>query len=75
MGGIPKSKSRWDSLLPFILILNVFAVLFAVFIGGMATDSPTSSEFDFWKVFFSIEGIPLLILIIGLLKSREKMNT
>ena len=35
------------------------------FIGVMATDSPDSTEFDFWKGFLFIQGIPLIVFVIG----------
>lgn len=43
----------------------------------MATDSPDSTELDFWGGFLFIQAIPLLILIIGILKwliDRGKIN-
>lgn len=72
MDGVPKKESRCHFLLPLSLVLNLFTAPVAIFIGTMATASPTSSALDFWKVFLSIEGIPLLIIVIGLVKCREK---
>jgi hypothetical protein len=48
--------------------LIVIATPLALFIGGMATASPTSTTNDFWAGFLFIQGISLLIPIIGILK-------
>jgi len=66
--GLPKIKSKKLSFVMIILGLNVIATPMALFIGVMATDSPTSTINDFWLGFFFIQGTPLLILIIGILK-------
>ncbi|MEB8692956.1 hypothetical protein P4H09_29430 [Bacillus cereus] len=39
----------------------------SVFIDGMATDSPDNTVFDLWEGFFSIQGISLIVFIIGFL--------
>ncbi|CAG9615178.1 hypothetical protein BACCIP111899_04415 [Bacillus rhizoplanae] len=64
----PKTK---DKNLTFIMVslgVNLFTIPVAFFIGVMATDSPDSTELDFWGGFLFIQAIPLLILIIGILK-------
>jgi hypothetical protein len=54
-----------------ILILGagLFALAspIALFIGGMATDDPNGPWWAFWVGFFFIEGIPTLIMLIGLI--------
>ncbi|MFJ7406115.1 MULTISPECIES: hypothetical protein [unclassified Lysinibacillus] len=66
--GLLKIKSKKLSFIMFSLGLIVIATPFAFFIGGMATDSPTSTMKDFWTGFFIAQAIPLLILIIAILK-------
>ncbi|WP_342440564.1 hypothetical protein MHB65_12715 [Lysinibacillus sp. FSL K6-0075] len=66
--GLPKIKSKKLSFVMISLGLNVIATPTALFIGIMATASPTSTTNDFWTGFLFIQGIPLLILIIGILK-------
>ena len=66
--GLPKIKSKKLSFVMFSLGLNVIATPLALFIGVMATDSPTSTTNNFWAGFLFIQGIPLSILIIGILK-------
>ena len=66
--GLPKIKSKKLSFVMLSLGLNVIATPLALFIGGMATASPTSTTNDFWTGFLFIQGTPLLILIIGILK-------
>lgn len=64
----PKTK---DKNLTFIMVslgVNLFTIPVTFFIGVMATDSPYSTELDFWGGFLFIQVIPLLILIIGVLK-------
>lgn len=46
-------------LVKYLLATSLF------FIGVMATDSPDSTEFDFWKGFLFIQGIPLIVFVIG----------
>ena len=66
--GLPKIKSKKLSFVMIGLGLNVITTPLALFIGVMATDSPTSTIFNFWAGFLFIQGIPLLILLIGTLK-------
>ncbi|WP_066066099.1 hypothetical protein [Neobacillus soli] len=66
--GLPKIKSKKLSFVMIGLGLNVITTPLALFIGVMATDSPTSTTNNFWAGFLFIQGIPLLILIIGILK-------
>ncbi|TPV39569.1 hypothetical protein [Bacillus dicomae] len=63
----PKIKEK---NLPFVMIglgINVLVSPVALFIGVMATDSPDSSMLEFWKGFFFIQAIPLLILLLALM--------
>ena len=66
--GKPKIKSKKLSFVMIGLGLNVITTPLALFIGVMATDSPTSTIYNFWAGFLFVQGIPLLILIIGTLK-------
>ncbi|PGZ08387.1 hypothetical protein COE30_12850 [Bacillus cereus] len=76
----PKTK---DKNLTFIMIslgVNLLTIPVAFFIGVMATDSPDSTELDFWGGFFFIQAIPLLILLVALIwwficKGKEKNDT
>ncbi|MFE7376502.1 hypothetical protein ACFU6E_17700 [Bacillus cereus] len=64
----PKTK---DKNLTFIMVsfgVNLVAIPVALFIGVMATDSPYSTELNFWGGFLFIQGIPLLILLAAFLK-------
>ncbi|PRT01357.1 hypothetical protein C6356_28385 [Bacillus wiedmannii] len=47
--------------------LNIGLLPLSFFIGSFATDPPDSTMFDFWKGFLLIQGIPLIIFIIGFL--------
>ncbi|WP_459500504.1 hypothetical protein [Bacillus sp. C1] len=47
--------------------LNICLLPLSFFIGGFATDPPDSTELDFWKGFLFIQGIPLIVFIIGFL--------
>ncbi|EJR02812.1 hypothetical protein ACU80G_21670 [Bacillus mycoides] len=49
------------------LWLNICLLPLSVFIGGMATDPPDSTVFDFWEGFLFIQGISLIVFIIGFL--------
>ncbi|MFE3576437.1 hypothetical protein [Lysinibacillus sp. NPDC059133] len=66
--GLPKIISKKLSFVMISLGVNVIVTPLALFIGVMATDSPTSTTNDFWAGFLFIQAIPLLILIIGILK-------
>ncbi|PGO22626.1 hypothetical protein CN984_26150 [Bacillus cereus] len=76
----PKTK---DKNLTFIMIslgVNLCTIPVALFIGVMATDSPYSTELDFWKGFFFIQIIPLFMLFVALIwwfirKGKEKIDT
>ncbi|MEH7018898.1 MULTISPECIES: hypothetical protein [Bacillus] len=76
----PKTK---DKNLTFIMVslgVNLFTIPVAFFIGVMATDSPDSTELDFWGGFLFIQAIPLLILLVALIwwfirKGKEKIDT
>ncbi|WP_242242824.1 hypothetical protein [Bacillus cereus group sp. BfR-BA-01309] len=64
----PKTK---DKNLTFIMVslgVNLCTIPVALFIGVMATDSPNSTELDFWGGFLFIQGIPLLLLLAAFLK-------
>lgn len=63
-----RSRKIRNKNLSFVLIglgINILASPVALFIGGMATDSPYSTALDFWKGFFFIQGIPLFLLLIA----------
>ncbi|MBI6864485.1 MULTISPECIES: hypothetical protein [Lysinibacillus] len=66
--GLPNIKSKKLTFVMISLGLNVIATPLAFFIGGMATASPTSTMNDFWTGFLIVQGMPLLILIIVILK-------
>ncbi|MEK4485685.1 hypothetical protein MHH81_08780 [Psychrobacillus sp. FSL H8-0484] len=62
---------KGDSKKSFFLIcsgVNLIIIPLSLFIGGMATDSPDSNMFDFFKGFIFIQAIPLVLLIISILK-------
>jgi phosphotransferase system glucose/maltose/N-acetylglucosamine-specific IIC component len=60
-----KMKNKSLSNFIFCLGLNILTAPIAFFIGGMATDSPESNYFDFFKGFLFIQMIPLILLIIS----------
>ena len=76
----PKTK---DKNLTFIMVslgVNLCTIPVGLFIGVMATDSPYSTELDFWGGFLFIQGIPLLLLLVALIwwfirKGKEKIDT
>lgn len=76
--GLPKIKSKKLSFVMISFGFNGVSTPLSLFIGGMATDSPTSTIKDFWTGFFLVQGIPLLMLIIVILKwfiiDRRKIN-
>lgn len=47
---------------------NVISIPMSLFVGGMATASPTSTMNDFWMGFLIAQTTPLLVLIIAILK-------
>ncbi|WP_346427011.1 hypothetical protein [Lysinibacillus sp. KCTC 33748] len=55
--GLPKIKSKKLSFVMISLGLNVIATPLALFMGGMASASPTSTTNDFWAGFLFIQGI------------------
>ncbi|WP_243526850.1 hypothetical protein [Bacillus pseudomycoides] len=75
----PKIKEK---NLPFVMIglgINILVSPLSIFIGGFATDPPDSTMLDFWKGFFFIQAIPLLILLLALVrwfirKNKEKVH-
>ncbi len=59
------------------VVLNLVVLPVSFFIGGMATDSPGSGIYEFIYGFLYIQGIPLVILLIGvlmLINSIRKKN-
>ncbi|MGM0890478.1 MAG: hypothetical protein ACQEW5_26940 [Bacillota bacterium] len=78
MVGLPKIKSKNLSLVMIGLGLNVITTPFSLFLGVMAAEAPSRTISDFWEVFLIIQGIPLLILMIGILKwfidNEKKLN-
>lgn len=65
MAGSRKIRNKNLSFVLIGLGINILASPMALFIGGMATDSPYSTALDFWKGFFFIQGIPLFLLLIA----------
>lgn len=65
MAGSRKIRNKNLSFVLIGLGINILASPMALFIGGMATDSPYSTALDFWKGFFFIQGIPLFLLFIA----------
>nr|WP_081625670.1 hypothetical protein [Bacillus sp. 123MFChir2] len=63
---LQKIKEKNLSFVMICLGINILAIPTAFFIGGMATAPPDSTELDFWKGFFCIQGIPLLMLLLAL---------
>lgn len=61
-----KVKSKNLSLVMVGLGINLITMPMALFIGGMATDAPTSTMTDFWKGFWFIQAVPFLILLVAL---------
>lgn len=78
MADSPKIKAKNLSFIMVGLGVNLFTSPMAFFIGGMATDPPDSTMLDFWKGFFFIQTIPLLILLVAfwrfIRKSKEKVH-
>ncbi|MDD1371232.1 hypothetical protein PTB13_27145, partial [Bacillus sp. MHSD17] len=69
MAGSRKIRNKNLSFVLIGLGVNILASPMALFIGGMATDSPYSTALDFWKGFFFIQGIPLFLLLIAFIWS------
>ncbi|AJH57529.1 hypothetical protein DJ43_2651 [Bacillus anthracis] len=65
MAGSRKIRNKNLSFVMIGLGINILTSPVALFIGGMATDSPYSTVFDFWKGFLFIQGIPLFLLLIA----------
>ncbi len=65
MAGSRKIRNKNLSFILIALGINILVSPMALFIGGMATDSPYSTALDFWKGFFFIQGIPLFLLLIA----------
>ncbi len=61
MAGSRKIRNKNLSFVLIALGINILVSPMALFIGGMATDSPYSTALDFWKGFFFIQGIPLFL--------------
>ena len=61
-----KNKDKKISFVFNSLGINVCALPISFFIGGMATDSGDLSLF--WNGFFIVQGIPLLILLVSILR-------
>ncbi|EJQ38315.1 hypothetical protein IEE_05087 [Bacillus cereus BAG5X1-1] len=76
----PKTKDKNLIFIMGSLGVNLCTIPVAFFIGVMATDSPDSTELDFWGGFLFIQAIPLLILLVALIwwfirKGKEKIDT
>ncbi len=64
---VQKNKNKNLLLLIYLSLgLNLITAPLALFIGGMATDPPDSTQLDFLKGFLFIQAIPLFILFIFL---------
>lgn len=79
MAGLPKIRNKNLSFVMVGLGINILVSPLSIFIGGMATDSPDSTELDFWKGFFFVQKIPLLILLVALVwwfirKNKKKVH-
>lgn len=78
----PKIKEKNLRFVMMGIGINILASPLSFFIGGMATDPPGSTMLDFWKGFFFIQAIPLLILLLALVwwfwwfirKNKEKVH-
>ncbi|MGE7883768.1 hypothetical protein [Bacillus sp. NPDC094077] len=75
----PKTKDKNLTFIMVSLAVNLFTIPVAFFIGVMATDSPDSTELDFWGGFLFIQAIPLLILLLALVwwfihRNKEKVH-
>ncbi|MEH6891862.1 hypothetical protein V7024_19665 [Bacillus sp. JJ864] len=75
----PKTKDKNLMFIMGSLGVNLCTIPVAFFIGVMATDSPDSTELDFWRGFLFIQAIPLLILLVALIwwlirKGKEKID-
>ncbi len=62
---VPKNKNLL-LLIYLSLGLNLITAPLALFIGGMATDPPDSTQLNFLKGFLLIQAIPIFILFIFL---------
>lgn len=70
-----RTKNIYLSFLYLSLGVNVTALPFSLFIGGMATDSPDSDIFDFISGFLFVQIIPFIMLFISILKIFRKKRT
>ncbi|MFJ7841807.1 hypothetical protein ACIQXG_20490 [Lysinibacillus sphaericus] len=66
--GLPKIKSKKLSFVMFSLAFNIISIPISFWVGGMGTDSPTSTKNDFSIGFLIAQATPLLVLIIAILK-------
>ncbi|PED17385.1 DUF6843 domain-containing protein [Bacillus toyonensis] len=67
MDGVQKNKNKNLLVLIYLSLgLNLITAPIALFIGGMTTDPPGSTELDFLKGFLFIQAIPLFLLFIFL---------
>ncbi|MDT3498395.1 DUF5065 family protein [Bacillus toyonensis] len=79
MDGVPKNKNKNLLVLIYLSLgLNLITAPLALFIGGMTTDPPGSTELDFLKGFLFIQAIPLFLLFIFLawyfIRKNKTMN-
>ncbi|HDX9590840.1 TPA: hypothetical protein ROX98_003901 [Bacillus pseudomycoides] len=70
----PKIREKNLSFVMIGLGINILAIPMAFFVGGMATAPPDSTELDFWGGFFCVQGIPLLVLLLDLVKWFIRRN-
>ncbi|MBT2730672.1 hypothetical protein J7E63_28065 [Bacillus sp. ISL-75] len=67
-GDLQKEKGTTSKQLWISVGLVFLCLPMALIIGGMATDSPSSTVVQFWEAFFAIEGLPLLCLLLTICK-------
>ncbi|HYK74323.1 MAG TPA: hypothetical protein VEV44_14600 [Pseudoneobacillus sp.] len=77
-----KAEQIVNKKLKFVFLslgLNVSAFPISYFIGGMVTDSPDSNFINFYKGFFFVQGILLILFIISIVflfvKKEGKYNS
>ncbi|MEK4485755.1 hypothetical protein MHH81_09150 [Psychrobacillus sp. FSL H8-0484] len=70
-----RTKNIYLSFLYLSLGVNVTALPISLFIGGMATDSPDSDNFDFIRGFLFVQTIPFIMLFISILKIFMNQRT
>jgi len=70
-----RTKNKYLSFLFLSLGVNVTVLPISLFIGGMATDSPDSDNYDFLSGFLFVQTIPFIMLFISILKIFMNQRT